>query len=242
MGLPTTKLPVLELFTSIQGEGRNLGVPYVFLRVGGCPLRCNFCDTEYSWHVKPDQIVDVSKIIEDMVNMAGRQGIEWISITGGEPMIYPEQLKDIMTVLYKEGFKVHIETSGRYWDATVHGMSHIWSADVKTPCTGEHRQEDMHWLGKMRKEDQVKCLISDEADLDYALAANRILDGKCPMVLQPFNEEIDSSQDKYIGRSVYMVKSYKWLVESVLKDVEEWKNIIIAPQVHVLLWGNKANR
>lgn len=241
MGLPTTKLPVLELFTSIQGEGRNLGVPYVFLRVGGCPLRCNFCDTEYSWTVKPDQIRDTSEVSLATLHMAASQSIEWISITGGEPMIYPEQLKDMMEVWYKAGLKTHIETSGRYWDATVHGMSHIWSGDIKTPCTGEHRVEDLHWLDKMRAEDQVKCLISDEVDLDYALMANQKLDGKCPMVLQPFNTDIGVYKS-CAGRSAVMVKSYRWLVESVLKDVAEWKNIIIAPQVHVMMWGNVGNR
>ena len=243
MGLPKERLPVLEQFTSIQGEGRNLGMPYVFIRVGGCPLRCRFCDSEYTWKVKKDSICLTRDVAWWALNAADRVGTNWISITGGEPLLYPEQLKDMMAFWRKQSnarIKVHIETSGRFFIEDVHRMSDMFSMDIKTPCTNEVRGSDMDNLRHMRACDQVKCLIEDEADMDYARVVHKELDGKCPLILQPFNTNVDEVCDPEVDKAYVLLEKYRWIVDHVLHDTTryKWSNVMITPQVHVLIFGN----
>ena len=237
MGLPREKLPVLESFVSIQGEGRNLGTPYVFIRVGGCPLRCRFCDTERSWKVDKESITHPLAVAAWAYETCIEKGISWISITGGEPMLYPEQLKDMMLSWHKSPGKIkcHIETSGRFYDADVHAMSDLWSMDIKTPCTAELQPGDLAHLKYMRSCDQVKCLIEDQCDLDYARDVHDILDGKCTLVLQPFNMNVDNNGT---DESLVLFEQYRWIVERVFSDEKAWPNTIITPQFHILVWGN----
>lgn len=238
MGLPTDRIPIEETFVSIQGEGLNIGVPYVFVRVGGCPLRCRFCDQESSWHPKSEWITSVKSVSDWVLNEINRRGLTWISITGGEPMLYPEQLKDMMLYWRKATdakAKVHIETSGRFFDEHVHGMCDLWSMDIKTPCTNEVNADDLEYLKHMRSCDQVKCLIESGDDLNYARRVHKLLDGKCSLVLQPFNINPDNENS---DKTLILLESYQWLVESVLKGSYAWSDTVVAPQLHVLIFGN----
>lgn len=233
MGLPKNLIPVVETFTSIQGEGRNLGQPYIFVRVGGCPLRCRFCDSEYTWTPKQDEIVEVGDLAQKIGEEIERTGIRWVSITGGEPLIYPRQISVIMQSV--PGW-FHIETSGRYYDKEVHNLSDIWSMDIKTPCTNEVQERDLVHLKMMRAQDQVKCLIESEEDVEYAARVREMLGGSTPLILQPFNVNVDNESD---SKNDILIGSYRWLVEKVLANPKVWPNVIVSPQVHVLLWGNK---
>tara|TARA_R110002126_G_scaffold14054_1_gene59778 strand:+ start:107 stop:829 length:723 start_codon:yes stop_codon:yes gene_type:complete len=236
MGLPREKLPVLEQFVSIQGEGKNLGTPYVFVRVGGCPLRCRFCDSEYTWTLKKDSIMSTEAVAKLALSQAEAHSIDWISVTGGEPLMYPEQMKMLMQHWWdKGGIKTHIETSGRFYDAEVHNMCDLWSMDIKTPCTNEVNEKDLDHLRFMRSGDQVKCLIEGDADLEYARRVHILLDGRCTMVLQPFNVNVD---DTGTDKSLVLLEQYNWLVKKVLGAGMVWSNTIITPQVHVLAFGN----
>ena len=229
------KISVVEKFISIQGEGRNVGVPYAFVRVGGCPLRCNFCDSEYTFRPKFDSIVSVDSIIEWIIE----QDIKWVSITGGEPLVYPVQLKKILKELSNR-FYFHIETSGRYYDRDCHKMSDLWSPDIKTPCTGEQDDKWKEWIEYLRPCDQVKFIIAHENDLEYASKILWQIPYGCKIVFQPFNELTDLAinPESTLAKRHMLLEKTKWLTERVLKL--RWKNVIITPQLHVLLWGNKA--
>ena len=238
MGLPVDKLPVLEQFVSIQGEGKNVGVPYVFIRVGGCPLRCRFCDSEYTWTPPRDSICDTDEISKWAYKESYNRRIDWVSVTGGEPMIYPEQMKRMMRYWDKMSagrIRVHIETSGRYYDESVHNMCDIWSMDIKTPCTEEVQEDDLEYLKYMRECDQVKCLIEDQEDLEYAYKVHNLLDGRCTLVLQPFNVSVD---DNSPGKAISLLEKYSWLTRHVLFSQKPWTDTIITPQIHVLAFGN----
>jgi len=263
MGLDPGKLPVMEEFVSIQGEGRNIGRPYYFIRVGGCPLRCNFCDTERSWTLQDSTVKSVEDLVNTTIDQCSIHQIEWVSITGGEPMIYQKPLMKFMQLLKEKGkglFKVHIETSGRFYDPQIHSLSDIYSPDAKTPCTGETMEGFFKGIHSMRPRDQVKCLISNEDDLNYAYRVNRQLDGVCPMILQPFNCDIPTDSIKNMNpiaaesrlrasdavnvtvlrRSLSV--SLAWLINtytSRCSQGETWKNVIITPQIHVLAFGNQ---
>ena len=262
MALDPSKVPILEEFVSIQGEGRNLGLPYYFIRVAGCPLRCNFCDTERSWKANVDQMQGVEDVIQRAVDTCENHGIEWISVTGGEPMLYPKQMLRMMEAWREKSggkLKVHIETSGRFYNQEVHEACDIYSVDAKTPCTGESMKGFFKGIENMRDVDQAKCLIHNEDDLDFAHEVNEVLGGRCTMVLQPFNTAIltDSTknmpdimaasrideppQQHRIRRGLGV--GLRNLLESFhrrCKDGEVWLNTIITPQVHVLAYGNQS--
>ena len=240
MGLPSNKLPVLEEFVSIQGEGMNMGTPYVFIRVGGCPLRCRFCDSEYTWVPTKESIKSVQAVAQKAYEECVAHGIRWISVTGGEPLLYPDQLKDMMLYWRKASdakAKVHIETSGRFYQQDVHHMSDLWSMDIKTPCTNEVNEADLENLKHMRACDQVKCLIEGKEDLEYARRVHNLLDGKCTLVLQPFNMNVGEVQPS-IDKSYVLLEQYRWIVRQVLESGTVWSNTIITPQIHVLTFGN----
>ena len=152
MALSSKQIPILEQFVSIQGEGLNVGVPYVFIRVGGCPLRCRFCDSEYTWKFNKDMIQSVYDVADQAVGAATRHGINWISITGGEPLLYPGQILNMIScwMLSSIRLKIHIETSGRFFHHGVFSACDLWSMDIKTPCTNEVNEDDLRYLGHMR--------------------------------------------------------------------------------------------
>lgn len=260
MALSKETLPVLEEFVTVQGEGKNIGLPYYFIRVGGCPLRCNFCDSEYTWKLDPESLQTTGGVAQRAFEACNLHNIQWISITGGEPLLYPQQLKDMMTAWNKMSngrIKVHIETSGRFHDEQVHGMSDLYSVDAKTPCTGETIEGFFKGMDKIRSCDQVKCLIHDEDDLVYAHKVNEALDGRCTLVLQPFNISIHTEHTKNMTPKLKehvpvdelgavqirrgLSTGLRWLLEtfhSRCRNGERWVNTIITPQIHVLAYGN----
>lgn len=259
--MQTDSIKIIETFISIQGEGANIGRPYYFIRTAGCPLRCNFCDTEYSWKASQYPTVTVASVIDQAISQCHQHGIDWVSITGGEPLLYPEQLKAMMSAFRKARLYTHIETSGRYHDKYVHGMSDIYSVDAKTPCTGETMDGYFSGLKEIRPCDQVKCLIYNDDDLNYANELNKILDGKCTMVLQPFNVEVFTDHRKNMGAQLRAIApnqattlaqqqrgilvAYSWLLNAYHQRLERgelWKNVMLAPQLHVLAYGNKPGK
>lgn len=261
MGLSVDNLPVMEEFVSIQGEGRNIGIPYYFIRVGGCPLRCNFCDTEKSWTADQSMIMSVDDVARRAADACAQHNIRWVSITGGEPMLYPKQMLTLMGRISEYlGHRVrfHIETSGRFYDERVHEICDIYSVDAKTPCTGETMPG--FYKGDMRPQDQVKCLIATEEDFDYAHELNEKLRGDVPMILQPFNQSILTDSVKNMKPEVaegrvteeqtmaQIRKSVgiglRWMLETYhrrCQQGERWQNVILTPQIHVLAYGNKPN-
>ena len=261
MGLSENKLPVMEEFVTIQGEGVNIGKPYYFIRVGGCPLRCNFCDTEASWTAEATWIKDVEEVAKRAIETCAANGIEWVSITGGEPMIYPKQMMQLIDALHRHPnpLNVHIETSGRFHDEDVHGACDIYSVDAKTPCTGEAMEGFFKGMRSLRTHDQVKCLISDETDMDYAFQVNQALGGHCTLVLQPFNMTIPTDSTKNMDdrlKAIVIPAGEEASVARLRRELavglrhliqmyqgrtargEVWKNTVITPQIHVLAFGN----
>lgn len=262
MSLPKTKIPVVETFFSIQGEGINIGKPYYFIRVGGCPLRCNFCDSEYTWKIDSvDSIIDVEELCSNAISYCQNVKCDWISITGGEPLLYPEQLLEMIRRFDSVGIKTHIETSGRFYDIRVHQNCDLYSPDVKSPSTGECDKSYLKWIQNMRSEDQVKVLIADQNDFDFAYQINKLLKDDCTLILQPFNENVatDSitnmrevkSQDRYKSKDVVPLVDLRYNLCSSLRDLiemflssqrggQKWFRTIVTPQIHVLAFGNKA--
>lgn len=170
---------VTEIFHSVQGESTFAGLPCVFVRLTGCPLRCTWCDTEYAFWGGTDRSID------DIVDTVRSYGCHLVEVTGGEPLAQPDSCT-LLRRLCQEGFMVLLETSGAVDTTLVDPSVHI-ILDVK--CPGSGMTERMHWpnLERLRSQDEVKFVIQDRSDYEWAKS---ILDRfqlttRCPVLFSP---------------------------------------------------------
>jgi len=155
-------LRVNETFFSIQGESTWAGCPCFFVRLSGCPLRCHYCDTEYAFREGAPRSVQT---ILDEVRASGATVVE---ITGGEPLAQKRAF-DLIALLCEEGFTVLIETSGAVDIRPCHPEA-IRILDIKTPGSGEAARNLWSNLDDLRPHDEVKFVIVDRADYEWARA------------------------------------------------------------------------
>jgi 7-carboxy-7-deazaguanine synthase len=161
-------LTVFEIYASIQGESTHTGRPCAFVRLAACDLRCVWCDTEYAFTGGKKMSV------EAVLNEVGALGCALVEITGGEPMLQPEAIT-LMAELLGRGHTVLLETGGHHpLDDVPDDVIAI--VDVKCPASGEaHR---MHWanLDQLSAHDEVKFVIADRKDFEYAVEVIRRFD------------------------------------------------------------------
>jgi 7-carboxy-7-deazaguanine synthase len=178
-------LIVNEVFFSIQGEGTRAGLPCVFVRLTGCPLRCVYCDTAYAFHEgRRREETDVIAEVE-------RFPCRLLLLTGGEPLSQPAAFP-FVTLLLDRGWQVLVETSGHVPIDDLDPRA-VAIVDVKTPRSGEgHR---MYWpnLERLRATDEVKFVIADRGDYEWsrALVRERALADRCPVLFSPVHGALD---------------------------------------------------
>ncbi|MCG5523388.1 7-carboxy-7-deazaguanine synthase QueE [Ectothiorhodospira haloalkaliphila] len=153
-------LRITEIFLSLQGESRSVGWPTVFIRLTGCPLRCGYCDTAYAFtggRVMP---------LEDILARVQGYGVHHVCVTGGEPLAQPACLP-LLAALCDAGHEVSLETSGAL-DVSAVDPRAIKVMDLKTPGSGEVARNRWENLDHLSSHDQVKFVICDRADYDWA--------------------------------------------------------------------------
>jgi 7-carboxy-7-deazaguanine synthase len=154
------RLKITEVFRSLQGEANAVGFPTTFIRLTGCPLRCQYCDTAYAFHGGE------WRTVAELVAAARDQGARHVCITGGEPLAQKNCLP-LLTSLCDAGFEVSLETSGALAidevDARVARV-----VDLKTPASGEVARNRYENLALLRQADQVKFVICDRADYEWS--------------------------------------------------------------------------
>lgn len=160
MSHPT--LRINEIFFSLQGETRTVGIPTVFVRLTGCPLRCHYCDTEYAFH-KGD-IHTLDSILETVASHGGHH----VTVTGGEPLAQPNCIP-LLQRLCDVGYEVSLETSGAISIAEVDPRV-VVVLDLKTPGSGECDRNLESNIGLLKPIDQVKFVICDRRDYEWAKA------------------------------------------------------------------------
>ena len=179
---------VTEIFHSVQGESTFAGLPCVFIRLTGCPLRCTWCDTDYAFFGGTDRSID------DILDTVRSYGCRLVEVTGGEPLAQPDSSL-LLRRLCQEGFTVLLETSGAV-DTTIVDPSVRIILDVK--CPGSGMTERMHWpnVERLRPQDEAKFVIQDRNDYEWA---KRILDrfrltDHCTVLFSPVFGALDPRQ------------------------------------------------
>ena len=204
-------MKICELFRSVQGEGITIGKVTYFIRTVGCNLRCKWCDTKYSYlggqEMSVPEIMDAAK---DERN---------ICVTGGEPLLQ-EDIYVLLNALIRERKKVVLETNGSVDISDVPVSDDLTiSMDIKCPSSGMSDKMLISNLRFLKKTDQLKFVIGDDHDMDYALAFLEDNEIRCNKVLSPVG-----------GVDVDRI-----VVEVVKRDLD----VRVLPQLHKILWGDR---
>ncbi|HEY5139938.1 MAG TPA: radical SAM protein, partial [Methylococcales bacterium] len=156
-------LRITEIFYSLQGESNTVGIPTVFIRLTGCPLRCVYCDTAYAF--TGGKKIEIAEII----TQAEKYGTRYITVTGGEPLAQPACL-ELITQLLDKGFIVSLETSGAI-DVSGVDSRVIKVMDLKTPSSGESSKNLYQNIYHLNYQDQVKFVIGNDEDYNWSKTA-----------------------------------------------------------------------
>ncbi|MGZ4991873.1 MAG: 7-carboxy-7-deazaguanine synthase QueE [Methylobacter sp.] len=172
-------LRITEIFYSLQGESNTVGLPTVFIRLTGCPLRCVYCDTAYAF--TGGEKIEIDAIIAQ----AEQYGTRYITVTGGEPLAQPGCL-ELMTKLLDKGHIVSLETSGAL-DMSGVDQRVIKVMDLKTPSSGELSRNRYQNIEYLSKKDQVKFVIGNDEDYDWSksILAEYDLPNLCEILFSP---------------------------------------------------------
>jgi 7-carboxy-7-deazaguanine synthase len=182
------RLRLTEIFLSLQGESRSVGWPTVFVRLTGCPLRCQYCDTAYAFH--GGDWWDIDAILAEVA----RHGVRHVCVTGGEPLAQKRCLA-LLTALCDAGHEVSLETSGALDVAGVDPrVSRV--VDLKTPGSGEQARNLLDNLPLLGARDQVKFVVCDRADYEWArgLLAEHALDARCEVLFSPSYGQVEAAE------------------------------------------------
>lgn len=155
-------LRITEIFYSLQGESRTVGLPTVFVRLTGCPLRCQYCDSEYAFYGGKRITLD------DILSEVAQYRAKYVTVTGGEPLAQPECLS-LLTQLCDRGYEVSLETSGAI-DVSAVDPRVIKVMDLKTPASLEQKKNRWENLASITAQDQIKFVICNRDDYEWSKA------------------------------------------------------------------------
>ena len=209
-----TTLRVTEIFHSLQGETSRTGLPTVFVRLTGCPLRCGYCDTAYAFHGGE------SLTLDEILSRVAALGAHYVTLTGGEPLAQ-KQAPLLLQRLAEAGYSVSLETSGALDVSAVDPrISKI--LDLKTPGSDECERNLWSNLALLTPHDEIKFVLCDEADYQWACEQIRMhqLEAKCPLLMSPVHGKLEP----------------RLLAEWILRD---HLPVRMQLQLHKLLWGEK---
>ena len=209
----TTRVKLTEIFYSLQGEADTVGIPTVFVRLTGCPLRCQYCDTAYAFH--GGEWWEQSAVLERVGSYQAR----YVCVTGGEPLAQ-KGCASLLSALADCGYRVSLETSGAMALDTVDPRV-IRVVDVKTPGSREESRNRYDQLQLLRPEEQVKFVICDRADYEWSRdqLATRQLAQRCQVLFSASHEQLPA----------------RTLADWILEDRLPVRFQI---QLHKYLWGN----
>lgn len=208
---------ITEIFYSLQGETRTVGLPTVFVRLTGCPLRCEYCDTAYAF-------TGGKKMeIADIVSAVSAYKPRYVTVTGGEPLAQ-QSCFELLTVLCDLDVEVSLETSGAI-DITEVDPRVVCVMDLKTPASGEEAKNKYSNIDKLKEIDQVKFVICDRNDYDWScqkLAEYNLVE-RCEVLFSPIHGKLNPAD------------LAEWIIEDNL-------SVRMQIQMHKYLWNDEQGR
>ncbi len=207
------QLRITEIFFSLQGETRRVGLPTVFIRLTGCPLRCTYCDTSYAF--SGGKTMTLAEIMAQVAQYSPR----YVTVTGGEPLAQKNCLP-LLSALCDAGYQVSLETGGAL-DVGQVDAKVMRVVDVKTPASGEVEKNRWENLELLTPHDEVKFVLCDEAD--YLWAKQMLWQHRfaCDVLFSPAQGTMDPTQ----------------LADWILRD---GLPVRFQLQLHKILWNNEA--
>jgi 7-carboxy-7-deazaguanine synthase len=212
-----SRLRITEIFYSLQGEARTVGIPTIFIRLTGCPLRCEYCDTTYAfkggeWFTQQDIFAEIKKY-----------NTNYITVTGGEPLAQ----KNCISLLYQlceQGYEVSLETSGAL-DISLVDPRVSRVMDLKTPSSKEETKNRYENIPLLTKHDQLKFVLCDRNDYDWAVEkiTEYNLTSRCEVLFSPGHHQLKAKD------------LADWILEDQL-------NVRFQLQLHKLLWNDEPGR
>ncbi|MBL1458550.1 7-carboxy-7-deazaguanine synthase QueE [Methylophaga sp.] len=175
---------ITEIFYSLQGETRTVGLPTVFVRLTGCPLRCGYCDTAYAFH--GGQKMEISDIVAEVKSYNPR----YVTVTGGEPLAQ-NTCRELLTALCDLDVEVSLETSGAM-DISDIDPRVVRVMDLKTPASGEVSKNRYSNIDLLNHHDQIKFVICNREDYDWAreqLSSLELID-RCEILFSPVHGDL----------------------------------------------------
>ncbi|MBP9723061.1 MAG: 7-carboxy-7-deazaguanine synthase QueE [Gammaproteobacteria bacterium] len=220
----SSSLRITEIFYSIQGESSTVGWPTVFIRLTGCPLRCNYCDTTYAFH--GGKITTIANIISttEYYFINNKSGLnKYVTVTGGEPLAQPG-CASLISRLCELGYNVSLETSGAFCIKDLDSRLMI-VMDLKTPGSQEADKNLWQNLEYLKPKDQIKFVICSLEDYAWAkqVIINHDLVNKCEILFSPSYKQI----------------KIRDLAEAILVDR---LSVRLQAQLHKYIWGDEPGR
>lgn len=215
--MKSEQLRISEIFYSLQGESKTVGLPTTFIRLTGCPLRCQYCDTSYAF--SGGEITSIAAILKQVALYKTR----YITVTGGEPLAQPNCI-NLLQQLADKDYQVSLETSGAL-DISQVDARIVKVVDLKTPASAEESRNLYTNLEYLNPQDQVKFVICNESDYQWSKAKleEYQLDQHCEVLFSPAIGQQDATV----------------LAEWILRDQLP---VRFQLQLHKILWGNEAGK
>ena len=207
-------LKITEIFYSLQGEARNTGLPTVFIRLTGCPLRCVYCDTAYAFSGGE------WKSLDSIISEVKKYNTTHVTVTGGEPLAQKNCIA-LLKQLVDNGCEVSLETSGAIAVDAVDGQV-VKVIDVKTPASGEESKNRIKNFSCLNPDDQLKFVICDENDYHWSknFIKQHQLNNLCEILFSPSQDQLDAAT------------LAQWILNDQL-------NVRFQIQLHKYLWGDR---
>lgn len=211
------RLRITEIFFSLQGESATVGYPTVFVRLTGCPLRCQYCDTEYAF--KGGEWMALPGILEKVASYDTR----YVTVTGGEPLAQPDCIP-LLQQLCDAGYRVSLETSGAL-DMSAVDPRVIKVMDLKTPGSGEVERNHYENIPALQPHDEVKFVICNRDDYDWSvdMLCQYDLAKRCAVLFSPSKGELEATE------------LANWILQDQLP-------VRMQIQLHKVLWGSEPGR
>ncbi len=209
-----TQLKIFEIFYSLQGESSRVGLPTIFIRLSGCPMRCHYCDTAYAFQGGSMMTVD------EIIKTIKKYDTRYVTVTGGEPLAQKEVLS-LLKVLADQNYEVSLETGGGLSIKEVDPRIKI-ILDIKTPESGEEKKNYWDNLNLIHSKDEIKFVLCSREDYDWAkkILHQYKLTEKCDVLFSPVYQKLNTTD---LGN---------WILEDQLP-------VRMQIQLHKLLWGEK---